>query len=63
MTVLRKALSISLYSAAAGATLTPVSFAVAQTTGAIAAPGTSTPTLGRPPLEFLACPHPHNIKR
>lgn len=36
MTVLRKALSIGLYGAAAVATLTPISFAVAQTTGAAA---------------------------
>lgn len=34
MTVLRKALTLGLYGAAAVATLTPVSFAVAQTTGA-----------------------------
>ena len=38
MTVLRKALKLGLYSAAAVATLTPVSFAVAQTTGSVAAP-------------------------
>ncbi|MES2951505.1 MAG: TonB-dependent receptor [Pseudomonadota bacterium] len=36
MTVLRKALTLGLYGAAAVATLTPVSFAVAQTTGAVA---------------------------
>ncbi len=38
MTVLRKAFTLGLYGAAAVATLTPVSFAVAQTTGAVAAP-------------------------
>ena len=36
MTVLRKALTLGLYGAAAVAALTPVSFAVAQTTGAVA---------------------------
>jgi iron complex outermembrane receptor protein len=36
MTVLRKALTLGLYGAAAVAALTPVSFAVAQTTGAAA---------------------------
>ena len=44
MTVLRKALTLGLYGAAAVATLTPVSFAVAQTTGAITAP-VAAPTL------------------
>ncbi len=41
MTVLRKALTLGLYGAAAVASLTPVSFAVAQTTGAIAKDATS----------------------
>ena len=36
MTALRKALSLGLYGAAAVAALTPISFAVAQTTGAVA---------------------------
>ena len=45
MTVLRKALSIGLYGAAAVAALTPVSFAVAQTTGAATASGLDSVTI------------------
>jgi iron complex outermembrane receptor protein len=45
MTVLRKALSIGLYGAAAVATLTPISYAVAQTTGAVATPGLESVTI------------------
>ncbi|MEO7108180.1 MAG: TonB-dependent receptor, partial [Rhodoferax sp.] len=45
MTVLHKALSIGLYGAAAVATLTPVSFAVAQTTGSVAPSGLESVTV------------------
>jgi hypothetical protein len=45
MNLLRKTLTLGLYAAAAVAPLTPVSFAVAQTTGAAAGSGLESVTI------------------